>query len=73
MAILNRILIALLVLMLLSGCESDELKEIYRKQDLREYKETKEGVEYFTTCAEGFVFIVSGRQAMAGPIGKCGE
>lgn len=65
------------VLVLFSGCmtESEQAQQAQQdKYDLRVYKQTKEGVKYYTTCAEGFLFVVTGAghgNVMAGPIGKC--
>jgi len=46
-----------------------------KKHNLREWREAKEGVIYFTTCAEGLLLIATpsthGATQMAGPIGDC--
>lgn len=71
----------LITLLCASGCDAeypllsdDEIVRV-KKHELREWKETKEGVRYFTTCAEGLLFVATpsthGATQMAGPIGEC--
>jgi hypothetical protein len=67
--------VVLFVAVLLVGCNSKAIDEQYAKEAKRVWKITPEGVKYFTTCAEGFLFLGTKSTHMfdqlAGPIGKC--
>ena len=68
-----------LILLLCAGCDYEDFllpdEEILLKNKLRVWRETPEGVRYFTSCAEGFLFIATpsthDKIQMAGPIGDC--
>ena len=76
-------LILMVLIIGLVGCDDDyplmtdgEVTEA-KKRELRQWRETKTGVSYFTTCAEGMLFIATRSThsliQLAGPIGECTE
>lgn len=70
-----------IVLFLSTGCDTNyplmtdaEITQ-QEKRELREWKKTKEGVRYFTTCAEGKLFVATESThnyiQLAGTLGDC--
>jgi len=66
------LVVVLFIAFALVGCSDEKVRE---QQAKRIYKTTPEGVRYFTTCVEGFLFIgtrsTHGYNQLAGPIGTC--
>ena len=70
----TKILIVALIALLCAGCKSDSDKKRELEYSYRTYIETKDGIRYFTTCLEGFRFVVTIAgygEVVAGPIGEC--
>lgn len=54
-----KLLSSLIAILLLSGCLTEAEIQREQKYNLREWRETPEGVRYFTTCIDNYTYIAT--------------
>ncbi len=66
--------IFILILVLVSGCNTEADKKYSAERAKREWIRTDKGVDYFKQCIDGKMFYATNNQwtpSLAGPVGSC--